>query len=83
MACVGRDLKGHLVPVPSYGQSCQALDQLRVFVVPVAPGPNAVFQMGSYNSRVEEDNPLPLTFDHPSFDAAQDTVGLLGCKPCQ
>ena len=36
--------------------------------------------MGSQESRVEGENPLPRPAGHASFDAAQDTVGFLGCK---
>jgi len=36
--------------------------------------------MGSHQSRVEGQNPLPQPAGHASFDAAQDTVSLLGCE---
>jgi len=36
--------------------------------------------MGPHKSRAEGDNALPLPAGHLSSDAAQDTVGLLGCE---
>jgi len=36
--------------------------------------------MGPHKSRVEGDNPLPLPAAHPFLNAAQNTVGLSGCK---
>lgn len=33
-----------------------------------------------HKGRVEVVNPPPLPASHPSFDAAQDTIGFLGCK---
>ena len=38
------------------------------------------FQVGSHQNRVEGQNPLPPPAGHASLDAAQDTVGLWGCK---
>jgi len=35
---------------------------------------------GSHQSRVEGQNHLPQRAGHAAFDAAQDTVGLLGCE---
>ena len=35
---------------------------------------------GSYQSGAEWQNPLPCPAGHAAFDAAQDMVGLLGCK---
>jgi len=36
--------------------------------------------MRPHRDRAEGDNPLPLRAGHPSFDVAQDSVGLLGWK---
>ena len=36
--------------------------------------------MGSHQSRVERQNPLPRHAGHTCFDAVQDMVGLLGCR---
>jgi len=36
--------------------------------------------VGSHQSRVEGQNPLPRPAGHASLDAAQDTAGFLGCK---
>ncbi|PKU45108.1 hypothetical protein llap_4594 [Limosa lapponica baueri] len=46
-----------------------------------APELDAVCQVGSHQSREEGQNHLPEPAGHASFDAAQHTVGLLGCKP--
>ena len=48
-----------------------------------APGLDAVLQMGPQKSQVEGDNHLPLPAGHPFFNAAQNTVGFLGCKHTQ
>jgi len=37
-------------------------------------------QVGSDESGVNGQNPLPWPAGHASLDAAQDTVGFLGCK---
>ena len=42
-----------------------------------APGLDTVLQMGPHKGRAEEDN---HPAGHLSFDAVQDTVGLLGHK---
>jgi len=54
----------------------------QLYVPPVlgAPDLDTALQMGSHEGRAEGDSPLPLIADHSSFDAAQDTVGLPGCK---
>jgi len=36
--------------------------------------------VGSHQSRAEGQNPLPQPAGHAALDAAQDTVGLLGCE---
>jgi len=46
-----------------------------------APELDAGLQVGSHESRVEGQNPLPQPAGYASLDAAQDTVGFLGCKP--
>ena len=51
-----------------------------IFLVLGAPGLDAVLQMGPHESRVVWDNPLPFPADHPSFDAVQDTAGILSRK---
>jgi len=45
-----------------------------------APELDAGLQVGSAQSRVEGQDPLPRPAGHASLDAAQDTVGLLGCE---
>ncbi|KAK4829697.1 hypothetical protein QYF61_006072 [Mycteria americana] len=44
------------------------------------PELHAVLQVGSHQNRVEGQNHLPQPAGHASLDAAQDTVGLLGCE---
>jgi len=44
-----------------------------------APVLDVEYQMGPHKGRAEGDNHLPLPAAHPSFDAAQNTVGLPGC----
>jgi len=44
-----------------------------------APELDAELQVGSHQSRVEGQNPLPRPAGHAAFDAAQDAVGLMGC----
>jgi len=41
---------------------------------------HTILQVGFHRSRAEGQNHLPRPAGHPSFDAAQDTVGLLGCR---
>ena len=45
-----------------------------------APELDAGLPVGSHQSRVEGQNPLPQPAGHTSLDAAEDTVGLLGCE---
>ena len=45
-----------------------------------APELDIVLQVGSHQSGVEEQNHLPLPDGHASLDAAQVTLGLLGCE---
>lgn len=42
---------------------------------------DAALQVGSHRSRGEGQNCLPQPAAHPSFDAAQETIGFLGFKP--
>ena len=53
------------------------LQQLCILLVLSSPGWDTILQMGSYQGRVERDNQLLHPGGHPSFNAAQDTVGLL------
>jgi len=45
-----------------------------------APELDAGLQVGSHQSGGEGQNLLPCPAGHAAFDAAQDTVGLLGCE---
>ena len=45
-----------------------------------APDLDAVVQTGLHEGRAKGDNHLPHSAGHPSFEAAQDTVGLPYCK---
>jgi len=45
-----------------------------------APELDVVLQVGSHESGVKGQNPLPRPAGHASLDAAQYTVGFLGCK---
>jgi len=46
-----------------------------------APELDAGLQMGSHQSGVEGQNPLPRPAGHAAFDAAQGMVGFLCCEP--
>ena len=54
------------------------LQQLHVLLMLGVPELDTVLQVGSHESAVE--NPPPRPAGHNSLDAAQDTVGFLGCK---
>ena len=41
---------------------------------------DTVLQVRPHQHRVEEQDHLPRPAGHSSFDAAQDTIGFLGCK---
>ena len=57
------------------------LQQLHGFPVLRAPELDAGLHVGSHaQSRAEGQNRLPQPAAHASFDAAQDTAGLLGCE---
>jgi len=45
-----------------------------------SPELDAELQVGSHESGVKGQNALPRPAGHASLDAAQDTVGFLGCK---
>ena len=62
------------------GPPLDPFQDLSAFLVLEAPGLDAVLQMGPHKSRVEGNNNVPLPAGHPFFNAAQNTVGLLGCK---
>ena len=62
------------------GPSLDALQQLHVFLGLGTPELDAVLQVGCQESGVEGQDPLPQPAGHASFDAAQDTVGFLGCE---
>ncbi|KAK4823457.1 hypothetical protein QYF61_002293 [Mycteria americana] len=62
------------------GPPLDSLQQVDVLLMLGAPELNAVLQAGSRKSRIEGQNHLPQPAGHASFDAAQDTVGFLGCK---
>ncbi|KAK4816463.1 hypothetical protein QYF61_017191 [Mycteria americana] len=62
------------------GPPLDPLQQVHVFPVLRAPELDAVLQVGSQQRGVKGQNHLPRPAGHASFDAAQDMVGLLGCK---
>jgi len=62
------------------GPPVDLLQELHVLLVLGSPELEALVQVGSHQSGVEMQNHLARPADHASFDAAQDTVGLLGCK---
>ena len=57
-----------------------SLQQLHIFLILGAPGPDAVLQMGPHEGRAEGNNHFLCFAGHPSFDAAQDNAGLLGYR---
>ncbi|KAK4824151.1 hypothetical protein QYF61_011229 [Mycteria americana] len=63
-----------------HGPPLDLLQQVHVFCVLRAPELDAGLQVGSHQSRAEGQNHLPRPAGHASFDAAQGTVGLLGCE---
>ncbi|KAK4831823.1 hypothetical protein QYF61_019346 [Mycteria americana] len=56
------------------------LKQVHVLLMLGTTELNTVLQAGSHKSGVEVENHLPPPAGHTSFDAAQDTIGFLGCK---
>ena len=70
-----------LQPLDHFGGPPLApLQQVHVFPVLRSPDLDTGLQVGSHQRRVEQQNPLSRPAGHASLDAAQDTVGLLGCK---
>ncbi|KAK4818827.1 hypothetical protein QYF61_019864 [Mycteria americana] len=63
-----------------HGPPLDLLQQAHVLLMLGAPELKAVLQVGSHESGAEGENHLPRPADHASFDAAQDTVGFLGCE---
>ena len=61
------------------GNALDPIQQLYVFLVG-DPSLDTVLHMGPNESRVEGDSHLPFPASHLSFNAAQNTVGLLCCK---
>jgi len=62
------------------GPPLDPLQQVHSFPVLRAPELDTELQVRSHQSRAEGQNPLPCPAGHPSLDAAQDMVGLLGCE---
>jgi len=62
------------------GPPLDPLQQVHVLPVLGAPELDAVLQVRSHQSGAKGQNHLPQPAGHAAFDAAQDTVGLLGCK---
>ncbi|KAK4816734.1 hypothetical protein QYF61_022286 [Mycteria americana] len=62
------------------GPPLEPLQQVHVFPVLRGPELDAVLQVRSHQRRVEGQNHLPRPAGCPSLDAAQDTVGFLGCE---
>ena len=56
------------------------LQQVHILIVLGAPELDAVLQVRSHERRVWGQNLLPWTAGQTSFHAAQDMVGVLGCK---
>jgi len=62
------------------GLPLDPLQEAHVFPVLRAPELDAGLQVGSCHSGAEGQNHLLRAAGHTAFDAAQDTVGLLGCE---
>jgi len=62
------------------GPPLDPLQHIHVLLMLGAPELDAGLQVGSHQSGAEGQNPLPQPAGHASLDAAQDTVGFLGCK---
>ena len=56
------------------------LQQLHIFLLLEAPGLDAVLQTGPHRCREDGSCCLPCLAGLPSFDAAQDRIGFMGCK---
>jgi len=73
-------IRGVLQPSNHFcGPPLVLLQQLHVLLLG-ATELDAGLQVGSHQSGVEGRNHFPQPVGHAAFDAAQDTVGLLGCK---
>jgi len=59
------------------------LQQLHIPLVLGAWMQQDPLQVGPHKGRAEEANPLLPPIGHPIFDAAQNTVGLPGCRSTQ
>jgi len=66
--------------VQFHGPPLNMLQYLHSLLVLGAPGLGAVLQVVPHEGRVKGDSHFHCSAGHPSFDAAQDTIGLLGCK---
>ena len=62
------------------GRPLDLLQQLHVFPVLRAPKLDAGLQVGSHQSGVAGQNPLPGAAGHASSDVAQDMVRFMGCE---
>ena len=69
-----------LQPSDNFCQPSLALQRVHVFPVLKAPELDAGLQVRSHQSGAEGQNHLPQPAAQASLDAAQDTVGLLGCE---
>jgi len=62
------------------GPPLALLQHIHVLLLLGAAELDAGLQVGSPESGVKGQNPLPRPAGHASLDAAQDTVGFLGCQ---
>jgi len=62
------------------GPPLDLLQHLHVLLMFGAPELDAGLQVGSQESRVKGQNPLRRPAGRAALDAAQDTVGFLGCR---
>jgi len=70
----------HRGRVPSLGSTLWPSSRWSVSPVLRTPYLDAVGQMKPHQCRVEGQDRLPRSAGHASVDAAQDTVGYLGCQ---
>ncbi|KAJ7413989.1 hypothetical protein WISP_87148 [Willisornis vidua] len=63
-----------------HGPPLDSLQQVHIFLVLSTPELYAAFQVGSHESGVQRENHFPQPAGYTSFDAAQNTIGFLGCK---
>ncbi|NXH84260.1 F120B protein, partial [Edolisoma coerulescens] len=57
-----------------------SLQQVKVLPMLGTSELDTALQVGSHQSRVDRENPLPLPAGHAALDAAQGAVGFLGCE---